>query len=114
MARQSLSASHGPRVDGMNDNRHIKLFGFSVERPERWIVEVFVINARVADRGMETQFAHSSIQFRGGKLRILQRQGREADELARMFFQDPADSIVVRAANRSEERRVGKECGTRW
>ena len=55
---------------------------------------------------METQFAHSSIQFIGGKLRILQRYGREADELARMFFQDPADGIVVRAANARRQFRL--------
>src|SRR5260370_39379421 len=37
-----------------------------------------------------------------------------AERVARMLDQDPFPTVTRRIAERSEERRVGKECRSRW
>ena len=41
-------------------------------------------------------------------------QGNEAEREGKNNFDDHTISAIIKSADRSEERRVGKECRSRW
>src|SRR2546426_3355959 len=67
MARQSPAPSHGSGIHRMDDDRHAELFSFRVKWPQLWVIEIFVIDTRVADRRVNSQLAHCAVQFCGGE-----------------------------------------------
>ena len=48
------------------------------------------------------------------KVGIIGATGYAGNELVRLLLQHPEAEIVWYGSRRSEERRVGKECRSRW
>src|SRR5262245_66198563 len=85
----------------MNQDRNIQPSDLFVERPQHFIIEIPVRPATAELDRFHAQVLDRPAQFANRLLDIRQINPGTTDE-------------PIIAADRSEERRVGKECRSRW
>src|SRR5262245_2878655 len=66
------------RIAGVDIDRHIERSGTFADRPEPLVVEIFAVGVRIDDSALEPERPYGALQFLGGRVRVLGRQGSEA------------------------------------